>query len=515
MKLSRSRPFELVVALNDRDPRWHDLHVVDIRTGARTLLYRNDRFLDFDLDASFRIHFATEPTPGGGRRIVRRIGDEWHPFADIASEDELTTSLLSVTADGSLAYMLDSRGRDTGALFELDLRTGAKRLLVDDPRADVSEELRHPVTGRIQAAAVDWLKTEWQVIDPDIAPDLENLRHFGSGEMRVTARTTDDRIWSVAFTDDAGPVRYHLWDRATQTARFLFSNRPALEGVRLSPMRAFVIHARDGLKLPSYLSLPPNEGGRPSKPLPMVLFVHGGPWARDQWGFHPVHQWLANRGYAVLSVNYRGSTGFGKAFVNAADREWAGKMHDDLVDAVRWAVDEGIADPARVAISGGSYGGYATLVGLTFTPDLFACGVDVVGPSSIVTLIRSVPPYWLPMIENFKRRVGDPATPEGLAFLESRSPLTRVSEIRRPLLIAQGANDPRVKQAEADQIVAAMRSHEIPVTYVLFPDEGHGFARPENSLAFRAIEEEFLARHLGGRCQPREKDLDGSSISFP
>ena len=247
----------------------------------------------------------------------------------------------------------------------------------------------------------------------------------------------------------------------------------------------------------------------------MVLLVHGGPWGRDSWGFNGYHQFLANRGYAVLSVNFRGSTGFGKKFLNAGNKEWAGKMHDDLLDAVDWAVKEKIAQPDKVAIMGGSYGGYATLVGLTFTPDRFACGVDIVGPSNIVTLLKTVPPYWQPMVQLFKDRVGDWTSDEGRKFLEDRSPLTRVDKIRKPLLIGQGANDPRVKQAESDQIVKAMQMHKIPVTYVLFPDEGHGFARPPNSLAFNAVTEAFLAKHLGGRYEPIGSAFERSSITVP
>jgi dipeptidyl aminopeptidase/acylaminoacyl peptidase len=512
---SMKRPFEVVIALNDRDPRYHDLHVVDVRTGARTLLLRNDRFIDFTLDGDFRVLFAVEPNPAGGRRILRRDADgSFQPFADVPAEDEMTTGVEGTTFDGSLAYVVDSRGRDTAALFEHDLATGARRLVAEDPRADADGTLRHPVTRRVQAVSFNRLREEWRVLDADVAPDLAALAKLGDGEVRITSRTRDDRLWTVVLVRDDGPWRYYLWDRAARSATFLFTNRTALEGVALSKMRAFEIRARDGLSLPSYLTLPPGEGERPGKPLAMVLYVHGGPWARDAWGPNPVHQWLANRGYAVLSVNYRGSTGFGKSFVNAADHEWAGKMHDDLVDAVRWAVENGVADPTRVAISGGSYGGYAALVGLTFTPELFACGVDIVGPSSIVTLIRSAPPYWQPLIAMMKRRVGDPDTADGLAFLNSRSPITHVSKIVRPLLVAQGANDPRVKQAESDQIVAEMKSRAIPVSYVLFPDEGHGFARPENSMAFRAVEEAFLAKHLGGRQEPIGEDLAGSTAQI-
>jgi dipeptidyl aminopeptidase/acylaminoacyl peptidase len=279
------------------------------------------------------------------------------------------------------------------------------------------------------------------------------------------------------------------------------------------------IKARDGLTLVSYLSLPvwtdADADGRPVTPLPLVLWVHGGPWARDEWGYNSVHQLLTNRGYAVLSINYRGSTGFGKRFLNAGNLEWAGKMHDDLIDAVNWAVAQGVADAKKVAIMGGSYGGYATLVGLTFTPDVFAAGVDLVGPSSLRTLLDTVPPYWKPQMEIFITRVGDNRTPEGRAFLDSRSPLSRVDKISRPLLIAQGANDPRVKQSESDQIVKAMQAKNIPVSYALFPDEGHGFARPENNTAFMAIAESFLATHLGGRAEPIGDAFRNSSVTVP
>jgi dipeptidyl aminopeptidase/acylaminoacyl peptidase len=280
-----------------------------------------------------------------------------------------------------------------------------------------------------------------------------------------------------------------------------------------------VIKSRDGLNLVCYLTLPPgtdpDDNGVPNRPLPMVLDVHGGPWARDSWGFNSYHQWLANRGYAVLSVNYRGSTGFGKEFTNAANGEWSGKMHDDLLDAVNWAVDEKIAQKDKVAIMGGSYGGYATLVGMTYTPETFACGVDIVGPSSLVTLLRNVPEYWMPFMPVMKIRVGDVSTEEGRAALLKRSPLTHVEKIKRPLLIGQGQNDPRVKRQEADQIVKAMTEKNIPVTYVLYPDEGHGFHRPENNKSFNAVTEAFLAEQLGGRFEPVGDDFKGATITVP
>jgi dipeptidyl aminopeptidase/acylaminoacyl peptidase len=318
---------------------------------------------------------------------------------------------------------------------------------------------------------------------------------------------------------DDGPVRYYLYDRPNKKATFLFTNRKSLEGVPLAKMHPVVIKSRDGLDLVSYLTLPkgadPQATGRPGEPLPLALLVHGGPWGRDGWGYDAEHQLLANRGYAVLAVNFRGSTGLGKNFTNAGNKQWAGTMHDDLIDAVDWAIAEKIADSKRVAIMGGSYGGYATLVGLTFTPEKFACGVDIVGPSNLLTLLNSIPPYWAPMLQMFKDRVGDPTSEEGQKFLNERSPLNLVEKIQKPLLIGQGANDPRVKQAEADQIVKAMQDRKIPVTYVLFSDEGHGFARPENNRAFFAVAEAFLAGHLGGRYEPIGEDFAGSTIRCP
>jgi dipeptidyl aminopeptidase/acylaminoacyl peptidase len=279
------------------------------------------------------------------------------------------------------------------------------------------------------------------------------------------------------------------------------------------------ISSRDNKTLVSYLTLPrsadANNDGKADAPVPLVLLVHGGPWARDSYGYGGYNQWLANRGYAVLSVNFRGSTGFGKDFTNAGNGEWAGKMHDDLIDAVQWAVKQGVTTEDKVAIMGGSYGGYATLAGLTFTPDTFACGVDIVGPSNLNTLLSTVPPYWASFFEQLAKRMGDPRTDAGKAWLTERSPLTRADQIKKPLLIGQGANDPRVKQDESDQIVKAMTAKKIPVTYVLFPDEGHGFARPENSKAFNAVAEGFLAQCLGGRAESIGNDLTGSSISVP
>lgn len=518
--ISEKFPSEIIVGLNDRDPQFHDLYRVNIGSGERELVEKNTEYAGYVVDDDFKVRFASKMMPDGSLQYFEPDGSGgWKEYINVGSDDTLTTSIAGFDKTGQKLYLTDSRGRNTSALVEVDLASGEQKVVAANDKADVSGVIAHPTEKNIQAVSFDYLRPEWQVLDESIAPDLEYLKTVADGELQVASRTQDDKLWIVAYVMDDGPVRYYRYDRPNKKAEFLFTNRKSLEGQPLAKMHPVVIKSRDGLELVSYLTLPKaadlENSGRPKEPLPLVLLVHGGPWGRDLWGYDTEHQLLANRGYAVLSVNYRGSTGLGKEFTNAGNKEWAGKMHDDLIDAVDWAVAEKIADPARVAIMGGSYGGYATLVGLTFTPEKFACGVDIVGPSNIFTLLSTIPPYWAPMIQMFKDRVGDPTTEEGKKLLGERSPLNFVEKISRPLLIAQGANDPRVKQSEADQIVAAMKEKKIPLTYVLFPDEGHGFARPQNNLAFYAVAEAFLAKQLGGRLEPIGEAFDGSSITVP
>jgi dipeptidyl aminopeptidase/acylaminoacyl peptidase len=384
----------------------------------------------------------------------------------------------------------------------LDVASGDLSILAAREDVDVGGALFEaggalfqPVTRKLQAVAFARHRTEWELLDESVRPDFEALREVEAGDLWIASRTNDDACWIAAYVRDAGSTRYYLYNRAAREATFLFSARPEIDACALAPMQPVDIAARDGLVLPSYLTLPL---GVEARGLPLVLDVHGGPWARDSWGYDPHAQWFANRGYACLQVNFRGSTGFGKAFTHAGDHEWGGKMLDDLVDAVEWAVDKGIADPGRLAIFGGSYGGYATLSALAFRPDVFACGVDIVGPSNLITLLQSIPPYWEPLRKVFDNRLGH--LERDADFLKSRSPLFSVDRITKPLLIAQGANDPRVAQAESEQMVNALREAGKPVEYMLFPDEGHGFARPENRLKFYAAAEDFLAKYLGGRA---------------
>jgi len=518
--VSEKFPTDVLIGLNSRDPQRHDIYRVNIETGEHALVLENDRFSGFATDDDYRIRLGTRVTEKGGFELLEQTQDgAWKPFAQIDPEDALTTGPAGFDKTNQVLHMLDSRGRDTAALVSVDLKSGERKIVAADPRADIDGVLGHPTEKTIVAVSCTVVREDWKILDASIEPDFAYLRTVTDGEFQIGSRTLDDKAWIVAYVLDDGPVKYYLYDRPARKARFLCTNRKALENLPLAKMHSATIKSRDGMNLVCYYTLPlgcdKDGDGRAESPAPMVLNVHGGPWGRDTWGYDPYHQWLANRGYAVMSVNFRGSTGLGKNFINAANREWAGKMHDDLVDAVRWAINRKIADPKKVAIMGGSYGGYATLVGLTFTPDLFACGVDIVGPSSLVTLLTNMPPYWKPQIELFVSRIGDHRTEEGRKFLLERSPLTHVDKIVRPLLIGQGANDPRVKQVEADQIVKAMQDKHIPVTYVLFSDEGHGFARPENRMAFNAVAEAFLAEHLGGRCEPIGGDFKGSSVAVP
>lgn len=509
INISRHVKDRILVGINNRDPRWHDVYSLDLASGKLSLVYKNEGdYADFVSDEQLNLRAGAKSRPDGGSDYYRMVDGkvEDKPFVQVGLDDSLTTSPLGFTTDGKTLYWNDSRGRDTAALVAQDFATGATKVVAQDPRADIASGLFDVRTGRIQAYEVEYLKHEYVPLDASIAVDLKHLKQSLKGDFQVRARSDQDDKWIVEDDPVSSPVSDWLYDRKTKKLTRLFVGRPELEGAPLVPMFAEEIRSRDGLNLVSYLSLPksadPKGRGKPSQPVPMVLFVHGGPWGRDSFGSNRTHQWLANRGYAVLSVNYRGSTGFGKNFISKGDLQWGRKMHDDLLDAVDWAVKNGITTRDKVAIMGGSYGGYATLAGMTFTPSTFACGVDIVGPSNLFTLLQTIPPYWEAMKQQFYKRMGDPTTEEGRALLKERSPLNFADKISKPLLIGQGANDPRVNVRESDQIVAAMDAKHIPVTYVVFPDEGHGFARPVNNIAFNAVAENFLAPCLGGRAEP-------------
>ncbi|MBR0896390.1 S9 family peptidase [Bradyrhizobium tropiciagri] len=505
----RKFPEEMLLRHNQRDKRYHDMYRVNIVTGTSELVYENHDYTGLITDSTFRLRLASRLIADGSAEVFeRRPEGGWAPFMTVPIAETDTTQLLDFSADGKTLYLIDSRGRDKAALFALDMATRQTTLLAADDDADIVraifDENRRPL-----AALAITDRMRWHAVDQSVANDLADLGRYGAGDISFVSNSDDLRLGTVHFERDTASGEYAQLDRKTREVRKLFTQRRALDGLALRQLEPVVIPSRDGLRLNCYLTRPVEaEAGR----VPLVLVIHGGPYYRDTWGFSPVHQWLASRGYAVLAVNYRGSTGFGKAFVTAADHEWGGKMHDDLIDAVDWAIAQGIADPKRVGFFGGSYGGYSALVAATKTPDTFACIVDLFGISNLVTFMATIPPYWGPWISVWKNRLGDPDTEAGRAFLVERSPLTHIDRAVKPILIAQGMRDVRVVAAESEQMVNALKQRAVPVTYITFADEGHGFVRPENRLAFYGVTEAFLATHLGGRCQPIGNDFAGSSL---
>src|SRR5262245_11788753 len=496
--LDEDHPNVVLAALNKRNNKVFDIHRIDLPSGEEKLDTENPGNRSDWTEAKEQfIRGAKTMNPVGSYDLLLRDGPDkpWRKLINVSSDDE--AAIAGFGKDPNDVYVMSSHGANTERLLKMDGKTGKETVVAEDKQYDVSGPFTQRKTGKPLAVAFIKARKEWKVLDDSVKEDFETLAKVERGDFSIVSRTLDDQTWLVAYVRDDGPVAYHTYDRKTKKAEFMFTTQPKLEGVKLARMEPIEYKAQDGLTIHGYLTKP--VGVEP-KNLPTILLVHGGPWGRDSWGFDPLSQCLANRGYAVLQVNFRGSTGYGKEFLNAGNREWAGKMHQDLIDGVNWIVKEGVADPKKIAIMGGSYGGYATLVGLSFTPDVFACGVDIVGPSNIVTLLKSIPPYWAPMKALFTKRVGDLEKEE--EFLHQRSPLYRADQITKPLLIGQGANDPRVKQTESDQIVKAIRDKKREVQYVVYPDEGHGFARPENRLHFFAISEEFLAKHIGGRAEP-------------
>lgn len=516
--VSKERPDVVLIGLNDRNPQFFDLYEVNYKTGASKLVMENPGYGGFVTDNQLKPRFAFQQLPGGGSKYFRLGADgKWAEAFAIANEDFFTTNPVGFNKDGSVLYWADSRGRDKAALVKMDVASLKTEVIAASDKADIAGLLTDPDTYEPVAYSVNYLKNEWTPLNAAMKADFAFLKSKLPGEVAITSATDDGSKLIVAASAAEKPATAYIYDRKTKTLTKLYETRPDLSAYKLQPMWPVEIPSGDGKTLVSYLTLPAGADadgdGRPDKPVPLVLNVHGGPWARDSYGYNSAHQWLADRGYAVLSVNYRGSTGFGKGFINAAIGEWSGKMHQDLLDAVDWAVKRGVTTKDKVAIFGGSYGGYATLVGLTFTPDSFACGVDIVGPSNLKTLMESFPAYWRPILEGtFYKHIGDPGKPEDLKRMMAQSPISRVDAIKRPLLIGQGGNDPRVVKAESDQIVAAMKAKSLPVTYINYPDEGHGFVRPENRLSFFGITEGFLAKCLGGKAQPIGGDFAGSSL---
>ena len=518
----REAPNELLVALNDRDPRYHDTYVIDVETGERRLLYQStDDGRDVSIlwiDGAWNPVIRSQLLPDGGSAHELRLPgeSEWRSFLQFDFDDTITGSgPEGFSRDGQWLYGVLSTGDDLPRLVRWS------REQLETCGSDCTPEVVHrSSTGALGVALSDLetgvptaleevdLRSRLVVLDPSVEPDLARLRQLaGANDFAVVDQDLEGRRWLVAIGSDRQGPQYWLWEREEDTIRRLFSVQPRLDDYALAPMESLDLRARDGRRLPAYLTRTPLASG--TEPQPLVLLVHGGPQAREFWGFSPTHQLLANRGYHVLSVNYRGSTGFGKEHLLAGEGEWYAAMQDDLVDAVRWAIDEGIADPDRIAIMGASYGGYAALAGLTRDPELFAAAIAEVAPSNLRTLIDSIPPYWESLRFSFERMIG-----VGTVDLDAISPLQHVDRIQRPLLLGHGANDPRVKLSESEAIAAAMAKRNLPIDFVVFPDEGHGFANPRNALAMTALQEAFLSEHLGGRAEPFGTTLDRSSMQW-
>lgn len=496
---SSKRPNEVLIGLNKDNPAYHDVYRVDINTGRLELLEKNPGNVQgWMVDGNGDVKGALVTNSDGGSDLLIRDNkdSDWKRFISWDYESSNNSGPIGFTKDGENILIIDSRESNAGRLMKVNVNTGQSEVLLEDPIYDVNEILVDDETYEVHGASFIKERKEWVFLNEETKQAFDSISKLNDGDISFIDGSDDDKMWLLAFISDDKPVSYYLYDKEKDEGIHLFDELPQLNDYTLAKTEPISFKARDGLTIHGYITFPP---GRKRQNLPMILNVHGGPWSRDTWGFDPEVQWMANRGYIVLQVNFRGSSGYGKDFLNAGNKEWGGKMHDDLIDAVDWALDKGYADPERVGIYGGSYGGYAALVGATFTPDVFACAVDLFGPSNLVTLLESIPPYWAPILDNYYKRVGN--LHKEREFLESRSPLFKVDQIKIPVLIAQGGNDPRVKQSESDQIVKAMEEHNLDVRYLLFPNAGHGFSSPSDRNTFYAAAEKFLAEHLGGRCQ--------------
>ena len=505
-----SRPNEILAMLNVRNRNLMDVWRIDLRTGAATLALENPGDVAWwfaDENLVVRGAFAFTPEGGNEVRVRAAASEPWRTLARGSSDEEVLP--YDFSKDGREVILRSSIGSDTLRVVACEVESGRERELARMDSFDAEGVMIHPTRRAVEAVRFEPARRTWKIVDSAVAADFDAIAKLDDGDFEIASRDYADEKWIVGFASGHQCARYFLWERATKRGTFLFSEFPDFESLQLAERMPIKYRARDGMELHGYLTMP---RGLAARDLPLVLFVHGGPWARDYWRLDTVSQLLANRGYLVLQPNYRGSTGYGRHYLHAGDRQWGLAMHDDLIDAVRWAADQGMANPTRVAIFGASYGGYAALAGAAFSPDVFRCAVDLVGPSSLFTLIRTFAPYHnIRAIWN--ARVGDPDDPADTERLTNGSPLFSADRIKIPMLIAHGANDPRVLQAESERIVAAIEKNGGSVTYVLYPDEGHSFFRRPNGIDFMARVEQFLAQHLGGRYQPMDGERFAGSTA--
>lgn len=525
----KTTPDILYIGLNDRDPAWHDLYKLSLSTGEKTLLRKNtDRIVGWQFDNADNLRLGLRSLQDGSTEVLRVDRDT---LVAVYSVNTLESAYpVRFHKDNKRVYMVTNKtdAIDLTRLVLFDPATGKEELVEEDPmkRVDFGGAAFSDVTGEIIVTTYEDDRTRMYWKDKGYEADYKLLeKQLPNTDIALGSSTKDERFWLVTASSDVDPGAVYLFDRKTKKLTFQYRPRPNLPSKDLAPMLAIRYKSSDGLEIPAYLTLPKGYDLKTAKNLPLVVNPHGGPWGRDTWGYDSYAQFLSNRGYAVLQPNFRASTGYGKKFLNAGNKQWGDLMQDDITYGVQHLVTEGIVDPKRVGIMGGSYGGYATLAGVTFTPDLYAAAVAIVAPSNLITLLNSIPPYWESIRKVFYLRMGDPTTPEGKKQLNRQSPLNFADKITTPLMVVQGANDPRVKKAEADQIVAALRDRKYPVEYILAPDEGHGFARPVNNMAFLAAAEKFLAKHLGGRFQEsmpeaiaarlKEITVDVSTVELP
>ena len=499
--LPRNNPDVIFVGLNDRDPAWHDVYQVKISTGERKLVSTNNaKIANWVFDRAGNLRLALRTMDNGDTEILRVTPSGFEQIYGCTVFE--SCGPLQFHKDNQRFYMVTNRGEpDLMRLVLFDAQTKKEELVETDPenQVDFGGAVFSELTGDLIATAYVGDRARVYFRDKAYGADYEWLKKQLPGkELTFAGSTDDEKLWMIVASSDTEPGERHLFDRSKRTLTRQYRVFEKLPREQLAEMKPVRYKSSDGTEVPAYLTLPK---GVPAKGLPAVIVPHGGPWARDVFGYNATSQFLANRGYAVLQPNFRSSTGYGEKYLNAGNNEWGQKMQDDLTWGAKYLVSEGIADPKRIGIMGGSYGGYATLAGLAFTPDAYAAGVSIVGPSNLITLLQSIPPYWEAGRKMFHVRMGDPTTPEGKKQLERQSPLNAADKIKTPLLVVQGANDPRVKKAESDQIVVALRDRGFPVEYLVAPDEGHGFQRPVNNMAMYAAAEKFLAKHLGGRFQ--------------
>lgn len=506
-RLSEEFPNEAIILNNKRDAKWFDAYRVNIETGQYRLIFENNAYTDMVINEKFEIKILMKTLSNGD---IELINFQNEVIMTVPFEDMGVFSPYHLKKGEDIFYAALPSGKDKAALVAINLKTKEVKNLFESNEADVRLSSVNPKTFEPQLVTIDYLRKKDESLSSEISEELKFLKEkFSEKEFYIQSRSRDDSQWLIVTQESDESIKYYSFNKNTKNLKFLFSNQPALDRYHLQKMEPVLIKSRDSLDLVCYLTKA--YGFKEGKPSPLVAYIHGGPWARDHYGFDKIAQLLSNRGYSVLQINYRGSTGFGKKFLNAINKNLE-SVRNDIIDAINWAIAKGIADKDKIAIMGGSFGGYSVLAGLTFTPDFFCCGVDVVGPSNFISLLSSVPEYWKPGMVVWYKTAGDPDNPEDIPYLQSVSPLFFKDNIKSPLLVFQGANDPRVVKAESDQIVEALKSKKRPVAYVLYPDEGHGFHREPNIKSYIALTEKFLSKFLGGWFEPiNEKELKGSS----